>query len=148
MKRLFFALIFISAMIITLSACGHEHSYGEWETKKEATCTEEGQKERTCECGEKETASIKKVEHTAVTISEIKPTCTETGYSQGEKCSVCEAVIKEPTLLPAAHGYVPKVIATPGCPHSNAVFTSVFGSTTASISLIIVWACNSTRFSG
>ena len=34
------------------------HSFGDWVTVKEATLTEEGLKERTCSCGEKETESI------------------------------------------------------------------------------------------
>ena len=33
----------------------HEHSFGEWTEIKAPTCTEKGQKERACECGEKET---------------------------------------------------------------------------------------------
>ena len=42
---------------------GHTHAFGEWVTVKEATETEEGLKERTCECGEKETETIAKLEH-------------------------------------------------------------------------------------
>ena len=36
----------------------HTHAYGEWEVVKEATEQEEGLKERTCECGEKQTEKI------------------------------------------------------------------------------------------
>ena len=37
------------------------HLFGEWVVVKEATVTEEGQKMRTCECGEKETEKIDKL---------------------------------------------------------------------------------------
>ena len=36
------------------------HSFGNWETVKEATTIEEGLQERTCQCGEKETQAIDK----------------------------------------------------------------------------------------
>ena len=44
----------------------HTHSYNEWETTKTATCTTEGKKERYCSCGEKQTATVAKKEHTYV----------------------------------------------------------------------------------
>lgn len=37
------------------------HRFGDWETVKEATTTEEGLQERTCTCGEKETQTIDKL---------------------------------------------------------------------------------------
>ena len=43
---------------------GHTHAFGEWVVVKEATEAEEGLKERTCECGEKETQKIDKLQHT------------------------------------------------------------------------------------
>ena len=39
----------------------HTHSFGDWITAKEATEAEEGSKERTCACGEKETEAIDKL---------------------------------------------------------------------------------------
>lgn len=39
----------------------HTHSFGEWIIVKEATLTEEGLKEKVCECGEKATESIEKL---------------------------------------------------------------------------------------
>lgn len=39
----------------------HTHIFGEWITAKEATLTEEGLKERVCECGEKDTEAIEKL---------------------------------------------------------------------------------------
>ena len=42
----------------------HTHTYDEWKTVKDATCSQEGTKERYCSCGEKQTSSIAKSEHT------------------------------------------------------------------------------------
>ena len=43
-------------------ACGEEetaaHTYGEWTVTKEATATENGSKEKACECGHKITETI------------------------------------------------------------------------------------------
>ena len=41
----------------------HTHVFGEWTTVTEATCTEDGLQERTCECGEKEDSIISKTKH-------------------------------------------------------------------------------------
>ncbi len=44
-----------------ISLKAHEHTYGEWSVTKEPTCTEKGEKQRTCVttgCGHVETASI------------------------------------------------------------------------------------------
>lgn len=54
------------AALFMLAACGdpeHEHAWGEWTTVKEATCLEDGSKERVCECGEKQTETIKALGH-------------------------------------------------------------------------------------
>jgi len=41
-----------------------EHTFGEWQTTKEATCTEKGEKERLCsKCEAKDTESISKKDH-------------------------------------------------------------------------------------
>lgn len=38
-----------------LTACGHSHGWGEWQTKTPASCTEAGREQRTCSgCGEAE----------------------------------------------------------------------------------------------
>ena len=57
MKRII-SIILCLCMLIALSACAHEHSFGEWETVKEASCIKEGSERRTCKCGEEEIRSI------------------------------------------------------------------------------------------
>ena len=41
----------------------HTHSWGDWSEVKAPTCTEAGSKERTCECGEKDTQPISALGH-------------------------------------------------------------------------------------
>lgn len=55
----------------------HSHKYDEWIVVKEATETEEGLRESTCVCGEKETEIIEKLEHIHIFI-EGKCACGET----------------------------------------------------------------------
>lgn len=40
------APILTLAMIAALCTCGHEHAWSDWKTTKEASCTEDGMKER------------------------------------------------------------------------------------------------------
>lgn len=68
-KRKWLAALCAAMMLVSLfmlAACGdpeHEHAWGEWTTVKEATCLEDGSKERVCGCGEKQTETIKALGH-------------------------------------------------------------------------------------
>ena len=63
MKKILTFLLVLTLGLVFVG-CGHTHEFGEWVVVKEATEAEEGLKERTCECGEKETEAIAKVEPT------------------------------------------------------------------------------------
>ena len=72
------------------------HTYGDWETVKEPTCTETGSKKKECTaCGDTVTEELPVTDHmwkTDYTVDR-EPTCTE----EGEKsihCAVC-GIIKE-----------------------------------------------------
>lgn len=68
------------------------HTFGEWTTVKEATCTEAGREKRVCSiCSAEETRSIEALGHKfgEWTVTK-KATCTEKG-SQTRTCSVCQA---------------------------------------------------------
>ena len=103
----------------------HEHAFGEWTTTKEATCTEEGSKERVCECGEKETEVIAALGHTeaeAVRENEKPATCTEAGsYESVVYCSVCDAELSRETVAVDALGHDFEVheIVPPTCTKSG-----------------------------
>lgn len=101
-KNKFIALAALSIATCMTACCGGadeptkcvdgKHTWGEYETLKEATCTEEGSKQRTCTvCGEKEDAKkISKKSHTNVEETEkrVEATCTAKG-TKYLKCSVC-----------------------------------------------------------
>ena len=67
-----------------------EHSWGKWHVIEEASCTEEGLRERTCKlCGETQTGTIEKLEHTYGKWKITKEaTCTKEG-EQVRKCKEC-----------------------------------------------------------
>ena len=75
----------------------------------EPTCTEEGLRERTCSCGEKETEMIAALGHTAgeaVRENEKEPTCTAKGsYEEVVSCTVCEEEVSRKTVEVAALGH-------------------------------------------
>ena len=71
----------------TTPKADHTHVWGDWETVTDATCTEEGEEKRTCECGEEETKAIDLKAHTyKETVTE--PTFTSEGYTT-YTCEVC-----------------------------------------------------------
>ena len=71
----------------TPSESQHKHSYGEWNQTKAPTCTEEGEKERVCECGDKQTEKIPALGHT---FAEGAEEYIQDGVKYLE-CSVCKA---------------------------------------------------------
>lgn len=81
------------AGVLALTACGdpvttgtesaaateatqHSHAFGQWSEEKAATCTQDGQKKRTCACGEEETEVIAALGHQ---------------YGENDRCSRCGA---------------------------------------------------------
>ncbi len=81
----------------TVKAKGH--SFGEWKTVKEATCTESGSKEGICVCGQKETQAIDALGHTEIIDEAVAPTCTEDGKTEGKHCLVCNTITVEQTIV-------------------------------------------------
>ena len=82
---------FLYDMTDVIKKCGDNHSFSEWVITKEATCTEDGSKTRTCSvCGTVETEVIAATGHSFSDWAVTKePTCTETGVKT-RTCSVCQ----------------------------------------------------------
>ena len=96
-KFVLLACVAMVAFGLMLTACGndsnmqvpttvptteaHTHAFGEWVTVKDATCNEEGEQERVCACGEKETMDIPILCSPGLeyTVNSDGKTCTVTG---------------------------------------------------------------------
>ena len=78
---------------------------------EEASCTKEGLKERSCECGNKESEKIALAEH-SYTSEVTAPTCTETGYTT-YTCTCGDSYTADATEA-VGHSYTSEVTA-PTC---------------------------------
>lgn len=69
-----------------------EHSFVDWEIVSPATCTETGEKVKSCACGINITDIIPATNHngTLVQVDAKAPTCKERGYDAYEYCTVCD----------------------------------------------------------
>ena len=78
-----------------------EHQASDWIIDQEATCSATGSKHIECTlCGDIiETATIETLDHTEEMIEGKAATCTETGLTNGKKCSVCNTVLVEQTVI-------------------------------------------------
>ena len=100
-----FSIILIPLIVITvlISSCNnnsnnissldqetekHSHSFGKWETIREATCSNEGMITRICECGESENDIIPTIDHSISYTITTPPTMISTGYVTYE-CNMC-----------------------------------------------------------
>lgn len=104
MKRLIWLVISIMTLsIFMFSSCNesnlHTHSYGEWKVVKDSTCTTNGEEERFCSCGERETRDIDALGHREVVDSSVTATCTLDGRTEGKHCSRCNVILVPQTLI-------------------------------------------------
>ena len=79
-----------------------DHDY-QLKDHKDATCTEAGYDYYECsrDASHYYTVTIDKTEHTAVVVPGKKPTCTETGLTEGKECKICGATLVEQKEIPA-----------------------------------------------
>ena len=92
------------------------HSFDDWVETTAPGCETDGEETRTCGvCGEKETQTVPATGHTEETVAGKAPTCTESGLTEGKKCSVCGNTTVEQEVIPATgHSYTTEVTA-PTC---------------------------------
>lgn len=108
------------------------HSYDSGKITTPATCTASGVKTFTCTtCGDTYTETIPATGHTETEIPAVAPTCTESGWSKGSKCSVCGHIFTAPTEIPATNHVEGSTIVikapTLTAPGTAAVICSVCG---------------------
>ncbi|MBO7303508.1 MAG: hypothetical protein J6U68_04925 [Clostridia bacterium] len=88
----FITSFFILSLIFTLFACDKkeqateipqcEHSFSEWQIEIDATCEQEGKKQRACsECEFVDVEYLTKLEHSLSVSETVAPTCDKEGYS-------------------------------------------------------------------
>lgn len=78
-----------------------EHTYGEGEIMRWATCAREGKIKFTCtECGNVKYEAIISIDHTPITISAKEPTCAQEGYTEHTACGVCGKVLSGKEIKP------------------------------------------------
>ncbi len=88
------------AITVYVSFTGEAHSYEE-RILTPSTCTGEGQKEFFCSCGYSYLDTLPMEGHKAEPIPGYPATCTDTGMTEGSRCSVCKAVLVASRQIPA-----------------------------------------------
>lgn len=84
------------------------HSYNEGVISVPAACETAGKKIRTCEkCGDSITVNVPATGHKVETVGTYVPaTCKQYGITAGARCSVCDKVFEEQTLIEkTSHSY-------------------------------------------
>ena len=92
-----------------------EHKYNDWNVVKASTCTEKGEKTRTCSiCGATEIREVNALGHDYVETV-VAPTCTAKGYTN-HKCSRCGDEYKDTETDMIAHNFGEWTVTTkPTC---------------------------------
>lgn len=84
-----------------IKATGHKYIV---RVVKRATCTESGERLYRCDCGDEFTDTEEPKGHSPVTDSGVKPTCINSGLTEGSHCIICgEVLVKRETIPPTGH---------------------------------------------
>lgn len=78
----------------------HVHAFSKWATVLAPSCTKGGLRARMCSCGEKEVEELPESGHTETVMGATAATCTQTGLTEGKKCSACNTVLLEQSVIP------------------------------------------------
>ena len=111
----------LSRETITTDKLAHTAGETVKENEVAATCTAEGSYDNVIYCtvcGEelsRETITTGKLAHTEETIPGKAPTCTETGLTEGKRCSVCGEVLASQEVVDALGHKYEYVVTAPTC---------------------------------
>ncbi|MBQ8446419.1 MAG: hypothetical protein IJX31_01425 [Clostridia bacterium] len=113
-KRIF-SLLMSLTLLFSLGACSKSsskgcanHTYSPWTTSIEATCANDGRKERTCStCGHTETQAIPatSIHSFGLWTTSVEATCKNTGV-QTKTCSVCGTTESQSIPVSSFHSTV------------------------------------------
>lgn len=84
----------------------HTHNYGEWQVLKLETCNSDGERERYCSCGEKQTATISSTGHDYIVHDKVPASCTIDGTEEYRTCSRCDYVSEKITIPAYGHDII------------------------------------------
>ena len=104
----FLSIAVILVALFGFSGCSeeHTHSFSDWESFVEPTCTAFGVQKRSCACSHTEYKSIAALQHTLVVDAAIDATCTSTGKTEGSHCDICKAILVAQTeIVPVPHSF-------------------------------------------
>lgn len=89
-------ILLMAALCLTACNDGEcKHVFSPWKTTREATCTVEGERTRTCrECGMVQTSAIAMTAHVETLVDAAPATCEDDGYSGDKVCDVCGAMLE------------------------------------------------------
>ncbi len=95
----------------SIAETGHSHTA----VVTAPTCMEGGYTTYTCHCGDTYTADeTAALGHTVEILPAVAPTCTETGLTEGKKCSVCGEILTAQDIVEATgHSYGEWIITKP-----------------------------------
>ena len=100
---------------VGLFSCGHEHSFGEWETAISPTCGEEGVEVALCECGEKKIRSSEPLGHAPNEPETERAADCEAGGIEVTRCGVCGEVTGQKQTSPLGHDLLTAEKKEPTC---------------------------------
>ena len=84
------ALVYVDSVKIVVPIDDSIHIFSEWETVTKETCTTNGLEKRTCNVCNATEERVIEGGHKLVSHAMVVPTCTTSGWSAYDECSVCD----------------------------------------------------------
>ena len=113
--------VYLLLMLLLFFICGCSHSHQFKENIVLPTCLTEGYTEHKCDCGEVVIDNyVSPLGHEEVVVSGKDATCTNTGLTEGSRCSRCNEVLLEKQEIPLLeHNVVVDESKEPTCTNTG-----------------------------